>query len=193
MAVTEERIYQRKDKGGTLKTIKRYKATVTVKGFPRVSKTFNKKGDADEWGKKTEYELKYQLSFGQSPNKTVGDAINRYSENIKKSNPKRHKGITITRLADDMTKVHLRFGFKELPDIQGELLRLQKRKDGLDFDWENTSVFLSRKTLRAHSRYGLPFWQDLFYTWMYKNATDPTDFYRLPIGRVIELGRHAMI
>jgi KUP system potassium uptake protein len=61
------------------------------------------------------------------------------------------------------------------------------------FDWEQVSVFLNRRALRAHPRYGMPLWQDWIYIWLSKNSSDPTDFYKLPVGRVIEIGRHVVI
>lgn len=96
MAVTEERIITRKDKSGNLKTYKRYKSTITLKGFQRISKTFDRKTDADAWGTKTEYEMKHQLSFGPSHHltKTLEDVINRYLDDLKQTNPERHRDVT---------------------------------------------------------------------------------------------------
>lgn len=100
----------------------------------------------------------------------------------------------VTRLSDDFTLLVMRFGFKDEPDVQEELIRLnQDPRAGLTFDWETTSLFLSRRVLRAHPSYGMPAWQDMLYLWLNKNATDPSDYYRLPITRVIEIGRHMII
>lgn len=100
----------------------------------------------------------------------------------------------ITRLNDDFTVLVMRFGFKEAPDVQAELIRLNQDKDmDLSFDWERTSLFLNRRQLRAHPHYGLPVWQDWIYIWLSKNSSDPSDYYRIPIGRVIEIGRHVII
>jgi KUP system potassium uptake protein len=88
----------------------------------------------------------------------------------------------------------LRFGFKDDPDVQQELIRLNREKDnGIDFDWEDTSLFLSRRSLKSHPKYGLPGWQDFIYIWLTKYAAEPTDFYKLPVGRVIEIGRQVII
>lgn len=100
----------------------------------------------------------------------------------------------ITHLNDDFTVIVLRFGFKDDPDVQQELLRLARDKDsGVKFDWENASLFISRRALRSHPKYGLPVWQDMIYIWLSKHAAEPTDFYKLPVGRVIEIGRQVMI
>lgn len=100
----------------------------------------------------------------------------------------------ITHLNDDFSLVVLRFGFKDDIDVQTELIRMNRDQDsGIDFDWEKTSVFISRRHLRSHARYGMPLWQDWVYIFLNKHASEPTDFYKLPVGRVIEIGRHVVI
>ena len=104
-----------------------------------------------------------------------------------------HRSI-ITTLNRDFSMLVMRFGFKEAPDVQSELVRLNRDPAAsLHFDWRTTSLFLTRRALRAHPRYGLPIWQDLIFIWMNRNATAPSDYYRLPIRRVIEIGQHVMI
>ena len=100
----------------------------------------------------------------------------------------------VTHLNSEFSVVLLRFGFKDDPDVQHELWRLNRTAgSGIDFDWENTSLFLSRRSIKSHPRYGLPGWQDIIYIWLSKHAAEPTDFYKLPVGRVIEIGRHVII
>lgn len=100
----------------------------------------------------------------------------------------------ITRLTDDLSVVLLRFGFQDDMDVQAELFRLNQNPDsGIDFNWEDTSVFLSRNAVRSHARYGMPLWQDWLYILLNKHASEPTDFYKLPSGRVIEIGRQVLI
>ena len=100
----------------------------------------------------------------------------------------------ITHLSPEFSVVVLRFGFQETPNVQQELVRLNRDPDtGIHFDWEDTSLFLSRRSIRSHPRYGLPGWQDFLYIWLSKHSAEPTDFYKLPVGRVIEIGRHVII
>jgi KUP system potassium uptake protein len=100
----------------------------------------------------------------------------------------------VNHLNEDFSVVVLRFGFKDDPDVQQELIRLNRNEgNGIDFDWEDTSLFLSRRSLKSHPKYGLPGWQDFIYIWLSKYAAEPTDFYKLPVGRVIEIGRQVII
>lgn len=100
----------------------------------------------------------------------------------------------ITHISGEFSTVLLRFGFQETPDVARELFRLNKTPgSGIVFDWSDTSLFLSRRSLRSHPHYGLPLWQDMIYIWLSKHAAEPTDFYKLPVGRVIEIGKHMII
>ncbi|MDE1153437.1 MAG: potassium transporter Kup [Micavibrio sp.] len=101
----------------------------------------------------------------------------------------------IAHPAANFSTVLLRFGFQETPDVQTELMNLNRdaAATGIHFTWSETSLFLSRRSLKANSKYGLPAWQDVIYIWLSKHAAEPTDFYKLPVGRVIEIGRHVLI
>ncbi len=56
-----------------------------------------------------------------------------------------------------------------------------------------TSYFIGRSTLRPSKHSGMPFWQDLLFIFLYRNASDPTDFFRIPPNRVVELGSQTTI
>ena len=100
----------------------------------------------------------------------------------------------VTHLCGDFSTVVLRFGFKDDLDVQDELITLNRtNNNGIDFDWYDTSLFLSRRNVRSHARYGLPIWQDFIYVFLNKHAAEPADYYKLPFGRVIEIGRHVIV
>lgn len=102
--------------------------------------------------------------------------------------------LVITHVNEDFSVVVLRFGFKDDTDVQSELIALNRMPgNGIDFSWEDTSVFLSRRSIRSHARYGMARWQDWIYIFLNKHASEPADFYKLPVSRVIEIGRHVII
>lgn len=90
MATIEAREYERNGK-----IVKRFKATVTLKGCPRTSKTFDRKTDAVEWAQKIEYEFKHQREFRNAHHKqkTLNDAIQRYQTSLEATNPQRHGSV----------------------------------------------------------------------------------------------------
>jgi KUP system potassium uptake protein len=40
---------------------------------------------------------------------------------------------------------------------------------------------------------GMPLWQDRLYIFLLKNAANPTDFFHIPPGRVVELGSQVIV
>jgi KUP system potassium uptake protein len=67
------------------------------------------------------------------------------------------------------------------------------RKKGLKFDIMSTSFFLGRRSVVASATSGMPAWQDKLYIFLLKNAANPTDFYHIPPGRVVEMGAQVTV
>jgi KUP system potassium uptake protein len=57
----------------------------------------------------------------------------------------------------------------------------------------DTSFFLSRRSVRASKYQGMPVWQDKLFIMMAKNANDASSYFRLPPGRVIEVGSQVTV
>ena len=67
------------------------------------------------------------------------------------------------------------------------------RKCGVKFDIMTTSFFLGRRSVVPSSQSGMPLWQDKVYIFLMRNAANPTDFFRIPPGRVVELGAQVTV
>jgi KUP system potassium uptake protein len=67
------------------------------------------------------------------------------------------------------------------------------RKLGWQFDIMSTSFFLSRRSLKPATRSGMPRWQDRLYIGLARTASDATDYFQIPTGRVVEIGTQVMI
>jgi KUP system potassium uptake protein len=53
----------------------------------------------------------------------------------------------------------------------------------------STSFFVSRRTIvPSTASDALPAWKRKLFTFLTRNAADPTTFFHLPPGRVVELG-----
>ena len=100
--------------------------------------------------------------------------------------------VQLQRLRDGFWQVEAWYGFKEHPDI-AEILDSCRLRYGLGFDPMDTSFFLSRETIVAGERQGMATWRDHLFAWMSRNATRATDFFNIPINRVVELGTHVDI
>src|SRR5581483_1869372 len=92
--------------------------------------------------------------------------------------------VTITPISPLFRRVSLRFGYMESPNVPQALAIA--RKHGWQFDIMSTSFFLSRRALKPSAHSGMPRWQDRLYIFLARSASDATDFFQIPTGRVVE-------
>jgi KUP system potassium uptake protein len=98
--------------------------------------------------------------------------------------------VRIDAYNDLFYRVIVTFGYIETPNIPKALALA--RKLGWKFDIMSTSFFLSRRSLKA-SRQGLPIWLDRVFIALAKNATDATEYFHIPTGRVVEIGTQVLL
>jgi KUP system potassium uptake protein len=99
--------------------------------------------------------------------------------------------VRIEPINDDFKKVIISYGFMESPNLPKALGLC--RKLGLKFDIMATSFFLGRRSVVPSAQSGMPMWQDKLFIFLMKNAANPTDFYKIPPGRVVELGTQVTV
>jgi KUP system potassium uptake protein len=99
--------------------------------------------------------------------------------------------VTIEPISDDFKKLTISYGFMEQPNIPKALGVC--RKQGLKFDIMSTSFFLGRRSVVASASQGMPLWQDRLFIFLTRNAANPTDFFHIPPGRVVELGTQVVV
>ncbi len=92
--------------------------------------------------------------------------------------------LVFERLTPFMTSAILYYGYMETPDIPAALAATPE----LEINLNDASYFLGRRTLIPDANRGLPLWQDHIFIAMVSSATNVTDFFRLPPGKVVELG-----
>jgi KUP system potassium uptake protein len=100
--------------------------------------------------------------------------------------------IDIDRLNDDFKRVTITYGFMEGPNVPKALAQMRKEQ-GLKFDIMATSFFLGRRSVVASAASGMPLWQDRIFIFLMRNAANPTDFFHIPPGRVVELGAQVTV
>jgi KUP system potassium uptake protein len=99
--------------------------------------------------------------------------------------------VTMTPISPHFSKVALRFGYMETPNVPQALAIA--RRQGWSFDIMSTSFFLSRRALKPAAHSGMPVWQDHLFIWLAKSASDATDFFQIPTGRVVEVGTQVTV
>jgi KUP system potassium uptake protein len=99
--------------------------------------------------------------------------------------------VQITPLSASFARVSLKFGYMEQPNVPKALAIA--RKHGWQFDIMSTSFFLSRRALKPSSKSGMPAWQDHLFIALARSASDATDFFQIPTGRVVEVGTQVTV
>ncbi|MEC7889037.1 MAG: potassium transporter Kup, partial [Pseudomonadota bacterium] len=94
-------------------------------------------------------------------------------------------------LGDGFYRAILHYGFMEETNVPLGLKEMSRC--GGAFDMMHTSFFLSRQTLLASDKPGMPIWREKIFSWMLRNAATAMDFFRLPTNRVVELGSQVEI
>jgi KUP system potassium uptake protein len=99
--------------------------------------------------------------------------------------------VRMETVSDKFSKVRLRFGFMESPNVPKALA--VARKLGWQFDIMSTSFFVSRRSLKLSAQSGMPRWQDKLFIGLSRSANDAIDYFQIPTGRVVEVGTQVAI
>ena len=99
--------------------------------------------------------------------------------------------VRIEPVGETFSRVTLRFGFMETPNVPKALAIA--RKLGWQFDIMSTSFFLSRRSLKPAAHSGMPHWQDRLFIGLTRWANDATDYFQIPTGRVVEVGTQVTV
>jgi KUP system potassium uptake protein len=103
----------------------------------------------------------------------------------------KEKRIEIELINDDFKRLTINYGFMESPNVPKALGLC--RKQGLKFDIMSTSFFLGRRSVAPAPGKNMPHWQDKLYVFLMRNAANPTDFFHIPAGRVVEMGTQVTV
>ena len=97
-----------------------------------------------------------------------------------------HEQVSVDELGESFFRINARYGFMDTPDVQ----QLMDRARALGYDWPigKTTFFLGKTTLLPTSRPGMALWRKKLFSLMTRNAERATAYFRIPPGRVVELG-----
>jgi KUP system potassium uptake protein len=99
--------------------------------------------------------------------------------------------VKIAPVSQHFSRIELTFGYMETPNVPKALAIA--RKLGWNFDIMSTSFFLSRRALKPAAQSGMPHWQDHLFIALARSASDATDFFHIPTGRVVEVGTQVTV
>ncbi len=99
--------------------------------------------------------------------------------------------VSILPVSEHFSRVKMTFGYMESPNVPRGLAIA--RKLGWTFDIMATSFFVSRRSIKPSARSNMPLWQDNLFIALARNASDATDFFQIPTGRVVEVGTQVTV
>ena len=94
-------------------------------------------------------------------------------------------------LGSGFWQIEAHFGFAQTPNVPRELGRAEI--PGLELDPSQLSFFVGRANVQSSLRPGMARWREHLYSGLARIATRPTEFFRIPPDRVIELGTEVEI
>jgi KUP system potassium uptake protein len=94
--------------------------------------------------------------------------------------------IQIADLGKGFYRIVARYGFLQNPGVPDVIEGAEAA--GLQLNLMQTTFFLSRETLIPSRKPGMAIWREKLFALMTRNALRPTDFFRIPPNRVVELG-----
>ena len=94
--------------------------------------------------------------------------------------------IRMEPISATFSRVFMTFGYMDEPNVPKALALC--RKQGWRFDIMSTSFFVSRRSIRAGRKSEMPLWQDNLFIALANNATDASEYFHIPTGRVVEIG-----
>jgi KUP system potassium uptake protein len=97
--------------------------------------------------------------------------------------------ILVTRLAEGLTRVELRFGFMEEPNVPEALALAIARGDIETFDLTRVIYYTGHETIIPSGRRpGLPRWREAIFAFMHHNAQRPGAYFKIPGAQIMEIG-----
>jgi KUP system potassium uptake protein len=98
---------------------------------------------------------------------------------------------TLQHLSASFLRITVRYGFTETPNLPRTLARI--KDEHFTYDVMKTTFFLSRRSLKASKKSGMPVWQDKIFIPLSRNADDASSYFGIPTDRVVEIGTQVTI
>jgi KUP system potassium uptake protein len=88
---------------------------------------------------------------------------------------------------DGIRHIHLSFGFHDKVNIPETLKAIHSYNPEFNVNLENAAYFISLSRIIPSKRHNLFRWRKSLYCLMARNAISTSDYYKLPIGRTVEM------
>jgi KUP system potassium uptake protein len=97
--------------------------------------------------------------------------------------------VRITPISDDITRVELRFGFMETPDVPKGLYLALARQQIAECDLGHLTYYTGHETIIPTGRpTGMARWRKSIFALMHHNAQRPGAYFNIPSAQIMEIG-----
>lgn len=95
-------------------------------------------------------------------------------------------------LGNGFSRIRIYYGYMEKPNIPQVLESVEY--PGFSFKAKDSTFFLGRETIIASGKYaGMAKWREKLFSFLSRNARSATSYFKIPPGRVVELGEQVEI
>jgi KUP system potassium uptake protein len=94
----------------------------------------------------------------------------------------------VTSVSASSWQAVVTYGFKDEPDVPASLAEIALAHPEIDLDPMRTSYFLSRQTVVEGKKPSMWRWRRGLFSFMARNSTRSTRFFKIPPNRVVEMG-----
>ena len=97
--------------------------------------------------------------------------------------------IAVASISAGISRVEMRFGFMEQPDVPSGLKLAMARGQIPEFDLTRVIYYTGHETIIPSGlRSGLPTWREAIFAFMHHNAQRPGAYFRIPSSQIMEIG-----
>ncbi len=100
-----------------------------------------------------------------------------------------HERVRVTPVTDQLTRVEIRYGFMEKPDVPDGLRVAVERGLITNCELQSLVYFTGHETIiPSGQRPGMPAWRETIFAMMHHNAQRPGSYFNIPAVQVMEIG-----
>ena len=97
--------------------------------------------------------------------------------------------VVVTPIAEGITRIELRFGFMEQPNVPKGLEIAMAREQITKFDLAKVIYYTGHETIiPSGRRLGLARWREELFAFMHHNAQRPGAYFQIPSNQIMEIG-----
>lgn len=96
--------------------------------------------------------------------------------------------VEVEEIGEGFWRVTARYGFMDKPEVPDAMVGINVPRLRKQLSDSEVTYYPGRETLVPASKSGMGPMRDRLFPWMSRNAQSATSYYRLPPGRVVEIG-----